>query len=260
MLEIIVPAYNAEATLMDAILSLMCCPEVSRVTVVDDASTDSTVEALRDLVRSCTPKLRVICLETNGGQYRAKNVALGLLEDTTRFVGFQDIDDISNPDRFTRSLEALQEVDVVSGGMTQMDAGNASLPTLTGEGYPFDPAPNLLRAYGVNMVMGVTTCRREVFERLGGFEPVWGGGDTQFFCRAAMADLRLRNLSGSLGVQRMHKDQCTAKQSKDPVRAAYRRRNQASHLWWKQMKEAGKLRDWHLYVAPARAAIKEIIE
>lgn len=259
MLEVIVPAYNAESCIQEAVESLMRCPEVSRVTVVDDASPDGTVEILRTMSVSFVPKLRVVRLEENGGQYRAKNIALRLVDDQTRFIGFQDADDISDPDRFTRSLEALKEVDVVSGTMRQMDGEGKELPNMTGTGYAADPAPHLLHSYDVQMVMGVTTCRREVFDKLGGFEPVWGGGDTQFFCRAAFADLRMRFLAQPLGTQRMHANQCTAKQSNDPVRAAYKRRNSAAHLWWKQMKATGRLRDWHLKVEPACSAIKEII-
>lgn len=258
MLEVIVPAYNAEAFVVEAVQSLLRCPEVERVTVVDDASTDGTLGRLAPLALEI-PKLRVVVLEENGGQYRAMNAGLGLLSRHTTLVAFQDADDISLPDRFTRSRHELEAFDVVSGTMKQMDAEGREIPGTTGFGYPADPVPSLLRAYGVQMVMGVTACRREVFDRLGGFESVWGGGDTQFFCRAAFAGLRMRFLHEPLGVQRMHRDQCTARQSNDPVRAAYKRRNAAAHLWWKQMKDVGRLRDWHLRIEPGTVPVREVI-
>lgn len=258
MLEVIVPAFNAEAFVVAAVRSLLACPEVDRITVVDDASGDGTVAQLLPLVQQEAPRLRVAVLEENGGQYRAMNAGLGLLSRHADFVAFQDADDLSLPDRFTRTLHELEAFHIVSGSMQQIDAGGAALPGTTGFGYPADPVPSLLRAYGVQMVMGVTTCRREVFEQLGGFEPVWGGGDTQFFCRAAFAGLRMRYLTEALGIQRMHGGQCTARQSNDPVRAAYKRRNAAAHLWWKQMKDAGRLRDWHLRVEPGTVPVKEV--
>src|SRR5262245_55754448 len=72
---ILIPSYNASATIADTLLALQADPELSRikaVIVLDDASSDDTIENAKASWRAEVP-LRVWRNSTNIGQHRTVN-------------------------------------------------------------------------------------------------------------------------------------------------------------------------------------------
>jgi len=102
---VIIAAYNAAATLRKAIGSALAQQSAGQVIVVDDASTDDTVQIARS-ADDGTGRLHVIALPKNMGPAAARNVAL----DDTRlsFVCVLDSDDFMLPGRLDR-LVAVAE-------------------------------------------------------------------------------------------------------------------------------------------------------
>ena len=101
-ISVIVPAYNAEKTLLETIDS------VRRQTfsdfellVIDDGSTDGTLGRLRS-VRD--PRLRVISYP-NGGLAAARN--RGIEHSRGEFISFIDADDLWTPDKLELQIQAL---------------------------------------------------------------------------------------------------------------------------------------------------------
>lgn len=96
-MTVIVPAYNASATLQRAISSVLAQSlQAAEIIIVDDASTDDTwteIERLRSTV--AVPKLVTIRLAENVGAADARNAAWDVA--TQEYVAFLDADDFWHP-------------------------------------------------------------------------------------------------------------------------------------------------------------------
>ncbi len=109
-LSIIVPVYNmaGEGKLNHCMDSLVAQTiEDYEVIAVDDASTDRSLEVLREYERRYPEKVRVLTYKENKRQGGAKNV--GLKAAVGEWVGFVDSDDWVTPDYYEKLLRKAQE-------------------------------------------------------------------------------------------------------------------------------------------------------
>jgi glycosyltransferase involved in cell wall biosynthesis len=120
--DVLLPAFNAQATIRDAITSLQRQSFANlRIIAIDDGSTDQTPEILADLARN--DERLLVLRRANGGIVDALNT--GLKHCDAEFVARQDADDVSDITRIGRQLEYLQshqECVAVSGGGRYTDA------------------------------------------------------------------------------------------------------------------------------------------
>lgn len=94
---VIVPAYNAEKSIPTALDSILAQTWANlEVLVVDDCSTDGTVEVVKEYEIN-DPRVRLIKGTTNQGPYVARNLALRAA--TGEFVTCNDADDWSHPEK-----------------------------------------------------------------------------------------------------------------------------------------------------------------
>jgi len=99
--SIIVTTYNSAAFVENCLDSLLNQTiENVEIIVVDDASTDNTVEILKNY-----PSIKVVKLVENRGTYNARNV--GIQHSSGEFITFQDSDDWSHPERVSIQLQQL---------------------------------------------------------------------------------------------------------------------------------------------------------
>jgi glycosyltransferase involved in cell wall biosynthesis len=112
--SVLIPAYNAAPWIEDAVHSMLNQSYRDlEVVVIDDGSTDPTLEAL---ARVRDPRLRVEHNPSNLGLVRTLNRAMGFA--TGEIVARMDADDLSPPTRLAEQIHALEhfQVDVVSSG------------------------------------------------------------------------------------------------------------------------------------------------
>lgn len=104
--SIIIPAYNAEATLLDAIGSALAQTSPVEVIVVDDGSTDGTLDRVMPLVAGeyFDPRVRLSPLDHRGVS-AARNH--GINHAAGEFVMFLDADDIIDADKVERQRAAM---------------------------------------------------------------------------------------------------------------------------------------------------------
>lgn len=103
-ISVIVPAYNAEKTILETIQSLQKQTFSDfEIIVINDGSTDGTVELLNTIEE---PQLKVFSYQ-NGGLPVARN--RGISHATGEFITFIDADDLWTPDKLELQLAALQE-------------------------------------------------------------------------------------------------------------------------------------------------------
>ena len=104
-LSVIIPMHNASATVAGVVESFLAIDAAAvDVVVVDDASTDDSVERVAALGR---PEVTVQRFTTNRGAGVARN--LGFEQATGRYTLFFDADDEIHPMALTAAIEALDE-------------------------------------------------------------------------------------------------------------------------------------------------------
>ncbi|TGQ01888.1 MULTISPECIES: glycosyltransferase [unclassified Mesorhizobium] len=108
-LSVIMPVYNREAYVGAALRSLLRQGDAADldIIVIDDGSTDGSVEAVRAMMddHSCIRLFR----QENMGVTRARNSGLRQLKPEAELVSFLDSDDISPAGRFGADVELFRK-------------------------------------------------------------------------------------------------------------------------------------------------------
>jgi glycosyltransferase involved in cell wall biosynthesis len=104
LVSVIVPAYNAEKTILETVQSVLqqTFSEFELI-VINDGSTDGTLEVLATVG---DPRLAVFSYE-NGGLATARN--RGVERSSGEFITFIDADDLWTPEKIESQVAALQQ-------------------------------------------------------------------------------------------------------------------------------------------------------
>ena len=130
-IAVVIAAYCAQDTIAAAIRSALALDRVSEVVVVDDASSDATIE-MAHAADDGSRRLRVFSLHANAGPAAARNVALQ--RSTAPLIAILDADDVFLPGRFDR-LPADEEWDLFADNVVFVSglAELVSIPDHAGE-------------------------------------------------------------------------------------------------------------------------------
>ncbi|HEY3727608.1 MAG TPA: glycosyltransferase [Solirubrobacteraceae bacterium] len=192
LISVVIPAFNAEAFLAEAIESVLAQDYGPvEVIVVDDGSTDRTAA-----VASC---YSVACLrQANSGQAAARNA--GVAAARGAFVSFLDADDLWRPSKLSTEIAHLQahpELDYVLVHMQRSLSPGAPWPPGTPASWFKEPQPGTLPSAAL--------VRRAVLDRIGPFQTGFRhGSDTEWQARAADAGTRWELLPNVLVEYRIH--------------------------------------------------------
>jgi glycosyltransferase involved in cell wall biosynthesis len=116
---VIIPAWNAERHIGDAVASLIAQRDAAAldIIVVDDGSIDSTRDIVRTLAEYA-PEVRLVT-RPHSGISVTRNAGLDALPGDVDLVTFLDADDLSPPDRFARDIMKFRPDADVHWGMTR---------------------------------------------------------------------------------------------------------------------------------------------
>jgi glycosyltransferase involved in cell wall biosynthesis len=162
------PAYNAARTLRDSVQSVL--EQTVRdieVIVVDDGSTDGTLEAARAID---DPRVTVLS-QPNAGVSAARNT--GARASRGNYVAFLDSDDLWLPFKLERQLEILDrnpEVHAVQSGVIYVDDRLRTLSVRRCEEWK-DPVLDTLCFRNLPAFPSTVVFTREKFSERGGFDP-----------------------------------------------------------------------------------------
>lgn len=181
--SVIIPAYNAEKTLVGTITSLQQQTFTDfELIVINDGSTDGTLALLETLPEH---RLRIYSY-ANGGLPEARN--RGIAQATGEYLAFIDADDLWTPDKLADQVQALvdcPEAGVAYSWTAFIDAQNqylyAKTPrALTGQVYTHLLVENFI-ASGSNILV-----RRSVATAVGLFDPsLKSAEDWDYYIRLA---------------------------------------------------------------------------
>ena len=112
VLSVVMPAYNEEATIAEIVGLVLASPFTAELVIIDDASTDRTVEIIETL---SDPRIRLLRQDVNQGKGAA--IRRGFKESTQRFVIVQDADLEYDPTDYRQIMAPLLDgkADVVFG-------------------------------------------------------------------------------------------------------------------------------------------------
>jgi hypothetical protein len=117
--SVIIPAYNSAPFIERAIRSALDQTHpIAELIVIDDASTDSTVEVV-DKLRAADPRIKLLQLPTNGGPAQARNAGFALA--TSEWIAVLDADDAYLPGRLSHLMSRRADADILADNLLSYD-------------------------------------------------------------------------------------------------------------------------------------------
>lgn len=188
-LSVVIPAFNAEATLGEQLMSLRAQEWTGtfEVIVVDNGSTDGTAHAF-ELATSEDERFRLVDAADQPGATYARNI--GVAASTGVAIAFCDADDIVGDGWVAAVGGRLRDVEFMTG---PQELGRLNPDWLRGA--HGNPAPDSLQTFAEIFPFGPTAnlgITRSAFERLGGFDTsIVVFEDMEFCLRAWQLGIRL---------------------------------------------------------------------
>jgi glycosyltransferase involved in cell wall biosynthesis len=191
--SVIIPVYNGEKYLAESIQSALAQEHAAiEILVVDNGSTDGTPNVARMF-----PAIRYLHLQERG---LAKALNHGVEQSRGRFFGFLDADDLWQPNKLTKQLEAFARnpaTDMVFGHIEQFIS--PELP---------DPIKARLSIRDKRLpgrVKSTLLIRQESFRKVGSFEESTNFADfIEWYMRAVEQGLQELMLPDTLTLRRIH--------------------------------------------------------
>ncbi|MGY2051406.1 glycosyltransferase family 2 protein [Methylobacterium sp. JK268] len=201
-IDVMIPAYNAEATIGPAIESVRRGQhEAVTIVVVDDGSTDGT-GALVQALAAEDSRIRYVRQE-NRGIAGARQRALE--ETTSAFVSQLDADDLSDPDRLPRLLAVMErrpDCVAVCGAARHIDGDGRPTGHVVRLGDPGAADPDWLPAREPAQ-LPFALWRRDALMAAGGYRPFVYGEDVDLSWRLLEIGA-VENLDAVVGSYRFH--------------------------------------------------------
>lgn len=208
LVSVVIPAYNSERYLGEAIESTLAQTYTPIETiVVDDGSSDGTAEVAR-----AHPGI-ILIKQENSGPSAARN--RGFAASRGEFIAFHDSDDLMTPDKLAVQVGHMLASPAVGCVLAEQELiveDGAELPFWV-EGSKVEtvmpPRPPELEDEPLVHPMSMVV-RRETFERVGDFdESMRAAEDFDWMLRAAEEEVEIARLSEVLLRRRVRPDSLT---------------------------------------------------
>jgi glycosyltransferase involved in cell wall biosynthesis len=202
LISVIVPVYNGEKYLNDALASIFAQDyRPIEVIVVDDGSTDSTGAIARSY-----PEVRYLYEENQG---RAVAMNTGIDNSRGELITFLDADDLWLPNILSIQVAYLAkhpEVGFVCGRMKNFLEPGVPCP-------PWVEPYTLLQSYD-DISLCTTLVRRSLFNAVGNFNPTYLLGEsTEWFIRVKESGIPIKRITETVLLRRIHDNNISHDQS-----------------------------------------------
>ena len=162
LISVVIPAYNREKTIKNAIRSVLNQNyKELEILVVDDGSTDNT----SNVVKSINDSRVKYIYQKNQGACAARNN--GIIKASGRYIAFHDSDDIWHADKLAKQLPVLfdKKADIVFCKLNITDGkeNNEKYPSYYDEGI-VEPINTLLGIGTQTLVMRADLAKQNLFD------------------------------------------------------------------------------------------------
>jgi glycosyltransferase involved in cell wall biosynthesis len=176
LVSIIMPTYNAAATVELALKSLLSQSWKNlQIVVVDDASTDNTIDLVISIM---VTDARIILLRNpvNVGPYVSRNLGMSCV--TGKWVTTHDADDLAVPDRIERQVHELLASGAIAGTGSMLRIDKSGYVTRSSKVGPTS-SDGYLRFCFVSLMIQTNFFHNN----LGAWDSVRVGGDAEMIAR-----------------------------------------------------------------------------
>lgn len=177
--SVIIPVYNAGKYVAEAIDSMLAQGVPVEIIAVDDASTDDSLSILA----SYGKRIQVVTRAENGGIGAARNDGVRLARG--EYIAFLDADDIWMPGKLAAQLTQLEADRSIGVSFAHLEC------FISSELAPHEAAlRHCPKGPMPGYIAGAAVMRREVFQKVGEFDPRWKVGEfIDWLARAKAAGL-----------------------------------------------------------------------
>ena len=211
LVSVIVPVYNAQGYLRDAVASVQAQTLNDwEIVLVDDGSTDNSADVIAQIIRD-VPNVRAFAKD-NGGPAAARNY--GLTQAHGHYISFLDADDLYPPYKLEQQAARLNQessLALVLGRIQYVWLPGGEIINIR-----FKEADNTL----THVHLGSGLFRREVFDRIGNFdETMRYSEDFDWFLRAHEANTNLLIMKAVMLYYRLHDSNMTRGKNMQEINA-----------------------------------------
>ena len=213
LVSVVIPTFNYDRYIMDAILSCLCQPVRDiEVIVVDDCSTDRSLEFAKMMCRQDT-RVNVISISDNRGYSNAKNVGIRMARG--KYIRMLDADDMLTLVGISKPLAYIEEncADFVHGIAYKLDGKNSTASYAQAlrkqSKLSFDRRPKI-HAQGVMY-------KKELHEKYGYYpETLRSRSDKFQWARFAHNGVKMNKIDSKLAFYRIHNKSMQAYRNAHP--------------------------------------------
>ena len=202
--SVIVPTYNAAATIREALASVAAQTFTDfEVIVIDDASTDQTPRILEDEFAG-RPGVHVLLQARNQGPAAARNA--GMAQACGRWVAFLDGDDAWLPDRLAVQIGLAgehPEVALWCGAVMPLVGGRVPSVADNATTLPMRELPLKEFAFHNAVATSTVLVKREALLAVGGFDPQFRGPEDYDLWMRVASQQRLMRIERPLSRYRL---------------------------------------------------------
>jgi len=195
LINVIVPVYNAELYLEEAIQSVLSQTyQPVEILIINDGSTDGSASVAKKFTEQT-----IYIFQSNQGAAAARN--LGIKKSSADFLAFLDADDVWTPNKLSKQMESFNEhpeLDMVFGGVEQFHSPELKMEnnsnTISIDKHPLGILP------------GTMLIKRASFLEVGLFDPNWKVGEfIDWYAKAKEKHLSSTVIPGTVLRRRIHK-------------------------------------------------------
>ncbi len=173
MISVIIPVYNAELYLSEALESAVHLPEVGEILLVEDGSTDNSLSVCKQWSDSYE-KIKLLTHFENKNLGASESRNLGIKNSKYEYIAFLDADDIYCENRFTEAIKkilTIKDIDGVYCAVGYLNEPNGKIFTLSKDLHPHKLFHYLIRGtYGHFHTNGILL-KKSIFVKAGYFNP-----------------------------------------------------------------------------------------
>ena len=238
LISIVIPTFNRENLIIDALET--CVLQLYRpleIVVVDDGSTDQTIEFVEDWNKGSSHKdviLKIIKQENKGGNVARNN---GIRNATGEFIAFLDSDDLWNSTKLKKQYNLIRQSDEIGGvycGLRQVEVESGKVISDHKRDYAEGFILSQLLVKDVTAPTSAYLIRKKIFDEVGYFDKnLQARQDWDMWIRLA-EKYEIRAVHENLMDLRHHKGTRTASNPHKEINAYIKIRQKYQYLLEKQ--------------------------
>ena len=212
VVSVVIPCYNASIYIRDCLNGLLYQTYKNiEVILVNDASTDNTMNVVEQWIEDSNPTFPIILCNLPVNTGFAGALTIGYFMSSGEYIAVNDADDISHPSRFEKQLDFLlknPDYDLIGTNYQVFNDGDKKRGK-EAEWLHYGDAIRQIYAIGKHCIChGTILFRGKAFDLLGGpTRRITGAEDYEFIVKFLNANLKIDNLRDVLYYYRIHEKQ-----------------------------------------------------